>query len=120
MSPETNRIYQLGMTVQVREAVEKSNERAYGEKLRFYDVLPVSRQEEKVAVSSWLKKKGNLAPRARFELATLRLTAKKLISSRLAGLALPEGIQQVAMKPDESLSLSLFTLHSYFAAIHHY
>ena len=41
-SPKTKRIYQLGMTVQVREAVEKSNERAYGEKrvLRFYDVSP--------------------------------------------------------------------------------
>jgi integrase len=53
-SPETKRIYQLGMTVQVREAVEKSNERAYGEKrvLRFYDVLPVSGEEEKLAVSN--------------------------------------------------------------------
>jgi integrase len=53
-SPETKRIYQLGMTVQVREAVEKSNERAYGEKrvLRFYDVLPVPRKEDEIAVSN--------------------------------------------------------------------
>jgi integrase len=53
-SPETKRIYQLGMTVQVREAVEKSNERAYGEKrlLRFYDVLPVSETEEKEAAAN--------------------------------------------------------------------
>ena len=51
-SPETKRIYQLGMTVQVREAVEKSNEKAYGKKrlLRFYDVLPVSEKEENEAV----------------------------------------------------------------------
>ena len=51
--PETTRIYQLGMTVQVREAVEKSNEKAYGEKrlLRFYDVLPISETEEKEAVA---------------------------------------------------------------------
>jgi hypothetical protein len=40
-SPKTKPIYQLGMAVQVREAVEKSNEKAYGEKrlLRFYDVF---------------------------------------------------------------------------------
>lgn len=52
-SPETKRIYQLGMTVQVREAVEKSNEKAYGEErlLRFYDVLPVSETEGKEAVA---------------------------------------------------------------------
>jgi hypothetical protein len=36
----------------------------------------------------------------------------------LPELALAEGNQQVAMKPDESLSLSLFTFHSRFAAIH--
>jgi hypothetical protein len=42
------------MTVQVRDAVEKSNERAYGQKrvLRFYDVLPVSKEEERIAVSN--------------------------------------------------------------------
>ena len=51
-SPETKRMYQLGMTLQVREAVEKSNEKAYGKKrlLRFYDVLPVSEKEENEAV----------------------------------------------------------------------
>jgi len=45
-------MYQLGMTLQVREAVEKSNEKAYGQKrlLRFYDVLPVSDKEENEAV----------------------------------------------------------------------
>ena len=52
-SPETKRIYQFGVTAQVREAVEKSNEKAYGEErlLRFYDVLPVSETEEKEAVA---------------------------------------------------------------------
>jgi hypothetical protein len=37
----------------VRETVEKSNERAYGENrlLRFYDVLPDSEIEEKVAAA---------------------------------------------------------------------
>ena len=41
-SPETKRRYQLGMTDQVREAMEKSNKKAYGRKkvLRFYDVRP--------------------------------------------------------------------------------
>jgi len=40
------------MTVQVREAVERSNEKAYGQKrlLRFYDVLPVLEKEEKEVV----------------------------------------------------------------------
>jgi len=38
----------------------------------------------------------------------------------LPELALAEGIQQVAMKPDESLSPSLFTFDSRFAAIHHH
>ena len=38
-SPETKRHYQLGMTEQVRQAVEQANERAYGRGrvLRFYD-----------------------------------------------------------------------------------
>src|SRR5580693_4169753 len=31
-SPETKRRYQLGMTDQVRQAVEKANEKAYGRK----------------------------------------------------------------------------------------
>jgi hypothetical protein len=36
-SPETKRRYQLGMTDQVRQAVEKANKKAYGQKrvLRF-------------------------------------------------------------------------------------
>jgi hypothetical protein len=38
----------------------------------------------------------------------------------LPDLALIEGIQQVAMKPDESLSPSLFTFRLHFAAIHHH
>jgi hypothetical protein len=38
----------------------------------------------------------------------------------LPELALIEGIQQVAMKRDESLSPSLFTFRSYFATIHRY
>jgi hypothetical protein len=37
----------------------------------------------------------------------------------LPELALAEGNQQVAMKPDESLSPSLFTFHWRFVAIHH-
>jgi hypothetical protein len=46
-SPETKRRYQLGMTDQVRQAVEKSNEKAYGRKrvLRFYDVRPDAKKE---------------------------------------------------------------------------
>ena len=41
-SPETKRRYQLGMTDQVRQAVERANKKAYGRKklLRFYDVRP--------------------------------------------------------------------------------
>jgi hypothetical protein len=38
----------------------------------------------------------------------------------LPELVLIEGIQQVAMKRDESLSPSLFTFRSYFATIHRY
>jgi len=38
----------------------------------------------------------------------------------LPELVLIEGIQQVAMKPDESLSPSLFTFCSHFATIHRY
>jgi hypothetical protein len=38
----------------------------------------------------------------------------------LPELALAEENQQVAMKPDESLSPSLFTLRSHFAAVHHH
>jgi integrase len=51
-SPETKRRYQLGMTEQVRQAVEKSNEKAYGRKkvLRFYDVRPDAKKEGAKAV----------------------------------------------------------------------
>jgi hypothetical protein len=38
----------------------------------------------------------------------------------LPELALIEGNQQVAMKPDESLSPSLFTFRSHFAAVYHH
>jgi hypothetical protein len=38
-SPETKRHYQLGMVEQVRQNLEKANERVYGKEkvLRFYD-----------------------------------------------------------------------------------
>jgi hypothetical protein len=67
---------------------------------------------------SQLNQERKMAPRARFELATLRLTAEQLIQSELAVLVLIEGIQQAAMKRDESLSPSLFTFRSHLAAIH--
>jgi hypothetical protein len=41
------------------------------------------------------------------------------LQSELAGIGAGRKKQQVAMKPDESLSPSLFTFHSHFAAIHH-
>jgi hypothetical protein len=44
----------------------------------------------------------------------------KMISLSLTNLALIEGHLQVATKPDESCSPSLFTFRSYFAAIHHH
>ena len=52
-SPETKRRYQLGMAEHVRQAVEKANKRAYGRNrvLRFYDVLPAAKKEEKIAVA---------------------------------------------------------------------
>ena len=51
-SPETKRRYQLGMTDQVRQAMEKSNKKAYGRKkvLRFYDVRPDTEKEGAKAV----------------------------------------------------------------------
>jgi len=51
-SPETKRRYQLGMTDQVRQAVEKANEKAYGRKkvLRFYDGRPDAKKEGAKAV----------------------------------------------------------------------
>jgi hypothetical protein len=57
-------------------------------------------------------KKKDLAPRARFELATLRLTAEPPIYQNLPELVLIEGIQQVAMKRDKSFSPSLSTFRS--------
>ena len=41
--------YQLGMTEQVRQAVEKANKKPHGQKrvLRFYDILPDSDKEQK-------------------------------------------------------------------------
>jgi hypothetical protein len=38
----------------------------------------------------------------------------------LPELVLIEGNQQLAMKPDESFSLSLFTFRSHFATIHYH
>ena len=46
------RRYQLGMTDQVRQAMEKSNKKAYGRKkvLRFYDVRPDAKTKGEKAV----------------------------------------------------------------------
>jgi hypothetical protein len=41
-------------------------------------------------------------------------------NQNLPELVLIEGIQQVAMKRDESLSPSLFTFRSHFATVRHY
>ena len=60
-----------------------------------------------------------LAPRGGFEPPTFRLTAEHRLNQNLPELALIEGNQLVVMKPDESLSPSLFTFRSHFAAIHH-
>jgi hypothetical protein len=52
-SSETKRHYQLGMTEQVRQNLEKAKERVYGkgEVLRFYDGQPVAGVEPEMAVS---------------------------------------------------------------------
>jgi hypothetical protein len=52
-SPETKRHYQLGMLEQVRQNLEKANEKVYGkgEVLRFYDGQPAAGTEEEMAVS---------------------------------------------------------------------
>ncbi len=52
-SPETKRHYQLGMTEQVRQNLEKANERVYGKGkvLRFHDGQPVAGPEPEMAVS---------------------------------------------------------------------
>ena len=56
-SPETKRRYQLGMTDQVRQAMEKSNQKAYGRRkvLRFYDVWPDVKKKVAKAVCSLLE-----------------------------------------------------------------
>ena len=52
-SPETKRHYQLGMVEQVRQNLEKANEKVYGsgKVLRFYDGQPAAGTEEEMAVS---------------------------------------------------------------------
>jgi hypothetical protein len=52
-SPETKRHYQLGMVEQVRQNLEKANEKVYGngKALRFYDGQPAAGTEEEMAVS---------------------------------------------------------------------
>ena len=51
-SPETKRHYQLGMTDQVRQAMEKSNKKAYGrgKLLHFYYSGPDATKEGETAV----------------------------------------------------------------------
>jgi integrase len=51
-SPETKRHYQLGMAEQVRQAVEKTNQRLYGKRgpLQFRDSTAGKEEEEKIAV----------------------------------------------------------------------
>ena len=52
-SPETKRHYQLGMVEQVRQNLEKANEKVYGKGkvLRFHDGQPAAGTEEEMAVS---------------------------------------------------------------------
>src|SRR5271165_5556754 len=66
------------MAEQMRQAVEGTNERLCGKRapLHFRDSSPRRREKKKFAVCNQSKQLENLAPRARFELATLRLTAK--------------------------------------------
>jgi hypothetical protein len=90
------------------------------EKTHLHDTMIFWKQIVRMQLHKRLNAR-ELAPRARFEPATLRLTAEKPTSSELAGVgALIEGNLQVAMKPDESFSPSLFTFHSHFAAICHH
>jgi integrase len=51
-SPETKRHYQLGMVEQVRQNIEKANEKVYGrrEVLHSYDSPPAVKREEEIAV----------------------------------------------------------------------
>jgi integrase len=52
-SPETKRHYQLGMTEQIRQSLEKANERVYGKStlLHFYDGQHSSEEGEEIAVT---------------------------------------------------------------------
>ena len=52
-SPETKRHYQLGMTKQVRQNLEKANERVYGKAtvLHFYNTRPAAEKGEELAAS---------------------------------------------------------------------
>jgi hypothetical protein len=62
---------------------------------------------------NYLRPKG-LAPRARFELATLRLTASRVIESEFAGAKLNRGRLMNCSKIQREF---LFTFYSLFAAI---
>jgi hypothetical protein len=73
------------MVEQVREAMEKANQQVYGGSglvtdSLFHDTyMTLAWPENKICerrFSKSLKEKENLAPRARLELATLRLTAE--------------------------------------------
>ena len=70
----------------------------------------------KSAFWSSLNQLTRMATRARFELATLRLTAEEG-EQILPEFALIEGNQQVVRKRSESFSPSLFIFCSQFAAI---
>jgi hypothetical protein len=64
-SPETKRHYQLGMVEQVRQNLEKTNERVYGtgKVLRFYDSQPVTEAEQETATYKYKDREGiNGAP----------------------------------------------------------
>jgi integrase len=54
MSPETKRHYQLGMTEQVRQSLERANRRVYGgaKVLRFYDSPPPARDQSQKAAGN--------------------------------------------------------------------
>ncbi len=54
MSPETKRHYQLGMTEQVRQSLERANRRVYGggKVLHFYDSRPHASGESQKAAGN--------------------------------------------------------------------
>jgi hypothetical protein len=72
-----SRIHESKTNPRGRNAVDKANKRLYGKRVAFHfrDSQAPKSEEVKIAVCNWLKKNEKLAPRARFELATLRLTA---------------------------------------------